>query len=271
MGYGDDLMITGEVKNLKKNHSDAKFVIGNGTKSWWSEIFFGNKSIIRGEQAKDFQKIIWLDNYPGHRPYRIYTSLNHKEKYTWNKNYKTKSGEIFFSNKELECANKIFKDIRNKFNLKKKVVHIEPNVKKSMGYINRDWGFEKWQCVVNELKEKILFIQTSLNDQRILNNVLNINNTSFRTACALMSKTHLFVGAHGGMSHAAAALNLKAVIIFGGFIDPKITGYEIHKNIYIDDMLSPCGSKYKCDHCKKCMESIKVQNIIYEIKKILNL
>ena len=53
-----------------------------------------------------------------------------------------------------------------------------------MGYINRDWGFEKWQCVVNELKEKILFIQTSLNDQRILNNVLNINNTIKLDTCS---------------------------------------------------------------------------------------
>ena len=86
-----------------------------------------------------------------------------------------------------------------------------------------------------------------------------------------MSKTHLFVGAHGGLSHAAAALNLKAVVIFGGFIDPKILGYKIHKNIYINNKLSPCGSKYKCDHCKKCMNDIKINNVIYEIKKILSL
>ena len=45
MGYGDDLMITGEVKKLKKIHFDAKFVIGNGTKYWWSEVFSENKSI----------------------------------------------------------------------------------------------------------------------------------------------------------------------------------------------------------------------------------
>ena len=271
MGYGDDLMITGEVKKLKKIHSGAKFVIGNGTKYWWSEVFSGNKSIIRGDQVKDFQKVIRLNNYPGHRPYRIYDSLNHKEKYIWNTDYKVEKGEIFFSKKELENSDKIFKDIKNKFGSKKKIVHIEPNVKISKGYINRGWGFEKWQYVVNELKNKILFISTSFNDQKILNNVLNIKNTSFRTACSIMSKTHLFVGAHGGLSHAAAALNLKAVVIFGGFIDPKILGYKIHKNIYINNKLSPCGSKYECDHCKKCMNDIKINNVIYEIKKILNL
>ena len=270
MGYGDDIMVTGEVKNLKKEDPDTKFIIGDGSKSWWSNIFFGNESIIHIDQIKDYKKVVWLDNYPGHRPYRIYNASNHKEKYTWNNNYEAKRGEIFFSNEELENTNILFNNIKSKFGSKKKIVHIEPNIKKSTGYINRDWGFEKWQSVVNELKDKILFIQTSFNNQKILKNVLNINNTNFRIACSLMSKTHLFIGAHGGMSHAAAALNLKAVVIFGGFINPKTLGYSIHKNIYIDDILSPCGSKYECNHCKKCLESIKVKNIIYEIENILN-
>ena len=142
---------------------------------------------------------------------------------------KQKRGKSFFSNEELENTNILFNNIKSKFGSKKKIVHIEPNIKKSTGYINRDWGFEKWQSVVNELKDKILFIQTSFNNQKILKNVLNINNTNFRIACSLMSKTHLFIGAHGGMSHAAAALNLKAVVIFGGFINPKTLGYSIHK------------------------------------------
>ena len=90
MGYGDDLMVTGEVKNLKKSYPDAKFVIGNGTKSWWSDIFFGNKLIIHSDQIKDFKKVIWLKNYPGHRPYRIYDSSEHREKYKWEKNHKAK-------------------------------------------------------------------------------------------------------------------------------------------------------------------------------------
>ena len=104
MGYVDDIMVTGEVKNLKKMGSDKKFIIGDGSKSWWSNIFFGNKSIIHIDQIKDFKKVVWLDNYPGHRPYRIYNSSNHKEKYIWNKKYKAQKGEIFFSNKELESA-----------------------------------------------------------------------------------------------------------------------------------------------------------------------
>ena len=271
MGYGDDLMITGEVKTLRKSYPNAKFVIGNGNRSWWSDIFLGNTSVIQSDQIKDFQKVIWIKNYPGHRPYRIYNLPNHREKYQWNENHKAERGEIFFSNEELKNVDKIFKSIKSELDAKKKMVHIEPNVKIKKGHINRDWGFEKWQYVVNELKEKILFIQTSFGDQKILNNVLNIKNINFRNACAIMSKTDLFIGTEGGMHHAAAALNLNAIVIFGGFINPKITGYEIHKNIYINDKLSPCGSKYECDHCKKCMNDIKINNVIYEIKKLLNL
>ena len=43
MGYGDDLMVTGEVLDLKKKFPSAKFVIGDGKRSYWSEIYENNK------------------------------------------------------------------------------------------------------------------------------------------------------------------------------------------------------------------------------------
>ena len=98
--------------------------------------------------------------------------------------------------------------------------------------------------------------------------VTNIHNISFRSACAVLSKTDLFIGTEGGMHHAAAALNKKAVVIFGGFIDPSITGYNFHKNIYIKNLNSPCGSKYQCEHCKKCMDLITVDMIIKKINEL---
>ena len=39
MGYGDDLMVTGEVRELLKTKPNAKFIIGDGKKSFWSEIY----------------------------------------------------------------------------------------------------------------------------------------------------------------------------------------------------------------------------------------
>ena len=63
----------------------------------------------------------------------------------------------------------------------------------------------------------------------------------------------LFVGTEGGMHHAAAATNRDALVIFGGHISPKITGYENHKNLYVNLDMSPCGEKNKCKHREECM------------------
>ena len=82
-----------------------------------------------------------------------------------------------------------------------------------------------------------------------------------------MSFCDLFIGTEGGMHHAAAATSRKAVVIFGGHISPKITGYDFHTNLYVDIEGSPCGNKNICNHCKKCMDSISSEMMIKEIKK----
>ena len=81
-----------------------------------------------------------------------------------------------------------------------------------------------------------------------------------------MKITDLFIGTEGGMHHAAAALNKKAVIIFGGHISPNITGYSFHKNLYIDDESSPCGNKLKCKHCEECLNKITTKLLLNKIE-----
>ena len=267
MGYGDDIMVTGEVEHLLKKNPNSKFIVGDGHNIWWSEIYENNEAIINANQYKNFKNVLWINNYPHHRPYRIYEKDTHYLKYTWNKSYKAKKGKLFFSNEEKKFANKIFNKIKTKS--KKKIILVEPNVKIKKGYKNRDWGFNKWQFVVDKLREKFIFLQTSYSKQQILKNTINIHNINFRSSCAILSKADLFIGTEGGLHHAAAALNKKAVVIFGGFIDPSITGYSFHNNLYIDDLNSPCGSKHECKHCKNCMDLITIDKVIKEINKLI--
>ena len=176
---------------------------------------------------------------------------------------------LFFCQKKRRFSlKKILEKINSKEN-KKKLIHIQPSVKLKLGWNNRDWGFEKWQQVVNSLYDKYTFIQTSYANEKKLQNVVNIHGLKFRMACSILSKVDLFLGTEGGMHHAAAALGKKGVVIFGGFIDPSITGYDIHTNLYIKNENSPCGSKKKCNHCEECMKLIKVNFVIAEIIKIL--
>ena len=85
MGVGDALMATGEVEELKKKNPNAKFIIGDGNRSYWNEVFDNNPDIIRGSEEKNYGEVIWVKNYEGNRPYKEYGDKLPKDKYNWKK------------------------------------------------------------------------------------------------------------------------------------------------------------------------------------------
>ena len=67
MGVGDALMAVGEVRELRQGKPQAKFIIGDGKKSYWNEVFDNNPYIISESDAKNHSEIIWIKNYEGNR------------------------------------------------------------------------------------------------------------------------------------------------------------------------------------------------------------
>ena len=268
MGVGDALMASGEIKELRKKHPNAKFIIGDGKRSYWNEVFDNNPHIIRGSEISNYKEIIWVKNYEGNRPYRNYGNELPKNNYNWKKSFRPKKGEMFFTNEEKKLSNTVISSIRNKVK-NKKIIFIEPHIKKRLGYENRDWGITKWQDVVFKLKNLFEFIQITYGKNKPIKGCINIHGLNFRSSVAILSKCDLFIGTEGGMHHAAAATSTKSVVIFGGHISPQITGYEDQTNLYINSDISPCGLKDVCEHCKICMEKITTEMVIKKIKKIL--
>ena len=144
---------------------------------------------------------------------------------------------IFFSQNETNIAKQIISEIKKKTS--KKIIFIEPHIKKRLGYENRNWGFHKWEKIVHELQKDYEFIQITYGERKVIKGCININGLNFRSSAAVLSMCDLFVGFEGGMHHAAAATDRKAVVIFGGHISPDITGYNFHKNLYVNDPQSP--------------------------------
>ena len=72
MGFGDDIMVTGEVKMLKTACPDTQILIGDGQKEYWSVIFDNNPLITRCEDLDPTAPFKWIRNYVGHRPYIDY-------------------------------------------------------------------------------------------------------------------------------------------------------------------------------------------------------
>ena len=285
MGYGDEILATAEAKEAKKVFPEAKILIGNGRKINPSVIYLNNPNILQGNSFDEKEDNIWILNYLNNRPYIDYTKTN-SERIIWDEKFSAKPGEIFLTDLEKSTGSDAIKQAtklwENNFSKKLKFsVVIEPNVK-GVGYasrvgtttvgdsnLNRDWGLDKWQKVVNALKDKIMFIQLFKGNVRKLSNVIQVD-CNFRVALSILNASNLFLGTNGGFTQAAAALGIDAINIFGGWTSPSIVGYKFHTNFYIDVPGTPCGSKKICNHCQDCMKQIKTDDIISALKQRIN-
>ncbi len=266
MGFGDEIMITGYAKELKRKFPDHQIVSGNKSKGIINDtvIFNNNPHIKRFSELRNLPTI-WIDSYSGHRPYFLKET---EDKYYWNTSHRVKKGELYFSKEENKFATDIITSAKqwwnkNKTNRFKKIIFLEPSrikTTKNNALENRNWGIEKWNLFLNQYKNKYLFIQSIFRDSDQLDGIFKFKS-SFREACAVLDRCDYAIGGEGGYTHAAGALNKIGLFIYGGWIDPKITGYSIHKNIYINIEGSPCGMKIPCEHCKKCNEIITVEMI----------
>ena len=266
MGYGDEIMITGYAKELKQKYPNHQIVAGNKERGVIVDtiMFNDNPNIKRFSELKNTQTI-WIDSYSGHRPY---FTKETEEKYYWNKKHKAIPGELYFSEAEENFSSNTIIDAKKWWKEKnnsehKKIIFLEPSrikTTKNNASKNRDWGINKWQSFINIFSNKYLFVQSIYRDSDRLDDVYSIKS-GFREACAVLNKCDYAVGGEGGFTHAAGALNKKGLYIYGGWIDPNITGYSVHKNIYIDIEGSPCGMKTECEHCKKCNEIMTVDMI----------
>ena len=275
MGFGDEIMITGYAKELKLKYPNHQIVSGNRQKGIITDsvIFNNNPNIKRFSQLQNMQTI-WIDSYSGHRPYFIKET---EDKYHWNENHKVKIGELYFSKQEKEFASDILTSAKEwwnkeKKNTYKKIIFIEPcriKTTKNNASENRNWGIENWKLFLNEFKNEYLFVQSIFRDSEIIDGIFKFKS-SFREACAVLNKCDYSIGGEGGFTHAAGALNKIGLFIYGGWIDPAITGYAIHKNIYINIEGSPCGMKIPCKHCKKCNEIMTVEMISKNFVEMLS-
>ena len=142
------------------------------------------------------------------------------------------------------------------------------NFQLSIKHQNKDWGYENWIQLVNKIKNDNLIIHSTHDETKIIDGIYSPKEMNFRTACAILKLSDLYIGPEGGFGHVAAALRKKAVLYFGGWISPDIIGYDFHENIYYDNDSSPCGEIEKlCNHCSDARKTITVDIFLKHITK----
>ena len=245
MGWGDILMAMGEARVT--HHETGKRVVFPPNRVFSDNVFWGAAFeklpyIISQNDISENEEVIHFRNGIEITPY-----IN------WEKSTKTKMQFVPYEPKAAELifslqVNQRLTELRRKLG---EFIFVEPHVKGSFSAKNKDWGFNNFQKVVDEVDAT--FVQPSYGAP-LLKGVTPIKTSSFLDGAALLSIAKTALMSEGGLMHAAAAVNVPSVIIFGGFVSPENTGYELHKNIYAGG--EPCGSLKPCKHCVEAMKKI---------------
>jgi hypothetical protein len=163
--------------------------------------------------------------------------------------------EIFFSKKELTK----FKD---SLPMEENYGLIQSEGKKSFTP-NKDWGWSRFQEVVNKTKGRINWIQVGSSNDTRLNGCLDMcGKLSFRQLAFIFEKARFGLFQEGMFTHLAAALRLETLTIYTGFMSPSISAYENNHAIVPDKVdCAPCWLLSSCPNAMACIKSVTPQKV----------
>ena len=273
MGYGDEIMVSGEARRLQEADPDRRpvAVFGDNTHRRWSSLWEKNPRILpTSADLFDRSTYLKLVNGPGCRPYVDYARMraqfdslfpgvpfttklrDHRLPWRYT-DWRATPGELY-------CVESLSP---------RGYIVVEPNPKAN-GNPNKDWGWNRWRALVAAAKWTAHpWVQLGPPGTRLLEGVAHIETPTFRDAAQVLSGAAALVTGDGGLHHAAAALGVPAVVIFGGISSPANLGYDAHINLWDAGDESPCGQWVPCGHCKAAMAAIKVETVAESTERLL--
>lgn len=256
MGMGDELMVSGAARKAQDTDPRKCVMTFQGFPRWsqWGrEIWAHNPRIAQEGERGDFQTIVARDT-ANNRPYHLGKT---PERWFYNPAFRPEVGELYFTDEEKAFAEK-FRDR----------IIIEPHIKPGASP-NKQWGWVRW----NKLgwlaqKAGLKLTQLGRPDTPTIEGAELILTPTFRHAAAVLANSRAAVLPEGGLHHAAAAVGLRAVVIFGGYIPTELTGYPMHINMgaKIGDA---CGMRQPCRHCAEWMNSIAPPFVFDKLYQLL--
>jgi len=151
---------------------------------------------------------------------------------------------------------------------------VEPHTKEDWFGKLRAWPFERWTALfqTDALRGERGVVQVGLKGKAVLPGVLDqTGRLSFRETALVMREAELFIGTEGGLMHAAAAVGVPSVILYGGITRPEFSGYPELQSIvcnYVECI--HCGLKGDCPNDHICMNSITVEQVADAIRESLS-
>lgn len=260
MGYGDNLMASGIARDLGRrvafgDEAERRIIWDHHSE----EVFRGNP-LVAPPGSEGEPNLTWVKYHRGHRLYNQQLASN---RWKWRHSWKPKPGELYLTDEEVARA------------LPGGFVLIEPNVPSWKTVApNKQWPADRFVRVAREVMSwGREVVQLNYGERYSIPGARLIRTRTFRDAAILLHRAAYALLPEGGLHHAAAARtrlgdrvlreSVPAVVLFGGFIPPRSTGYACHVNV--TGGAEACGNFTPCDHCELAMRNISVESVVKEL------
>lgn len=241
MGLGDEIMALGRAERLFEETGKPVAICNAGGYPRTHDAWLGNPAV----DEKSDQRI---DDGANVRPY---IKEWHGRRIIFNMDYRPRAGRIWLNMSERKFARDL--------GLPEKFAIVAPFLKDSAS-VNKDWGVENWEAVIDGFPLPVYQLLPT-RDTPVIKGAQGIYTPSWRQAAAVIAKARLVLCNEGGTHHMAASFRVPAVVVFGAFVPPQVTGYDFHRNISVETPEGYCGNFDTCKHCKKALASITVDMV----------
>lgn len=240
MGLGDEIMALGRAEK-------AFFDTGKSVAITDAAGVPRNHPAWHGSAAWNPQSTDKLIDCPGHRPYIKRWEGN---RIIFNLDYRARAGKVHLSVLEMAAAE-----------LPKPYAIVAPFLKENASP-NKDWGWQNWAKVIENFPIPVYQLCENADVQPIPG-AIRYDTPDFKRALAAINRASIVLCNEGGSHHMAASRGVPAVVVFGAFVPPLVTGYDIHENFGIETPEGYCGRWDPCLHCKNAMAQI-LPNMVKE-------
>lgn len=251
MGIGDELMAAGEAQRRAAGTARRFLLIDKFGVAAWHNVWEGHPHIAQPGKPYDEPLECFVN---GKRPYIAEIK---PEQYTF-RAYTPMPALLTLGRQAQAFAARTAG-----------AIVFNPMVKRRASQ-NKAWGYERWRELVR-LVRGVRWVQLLEPGAPSIRGAEPMIAQSFLDACGALKGARLAVLQEGGLHHAAAAVGTPAIVIRGGFISPRVTGYAGQFDFYVADARYPfgCGMRTQCLHCADAMASITPAAVARKMKELL--
>lgn len=135
---------------------------------------------------------------------------------------------------------------------------------------NKVWPTARYQAVVDANRHRFAFVQLGSAQDPPLTGALDLRGqTTIRESAAILASSAATVCYVGFLMHLARAVERRAVVIFGGREHPAVSGYPCNENLFTSLPCSPCWRRRTCVADHACLTAVTADDVTAALDRLL--